>query len=131
MSGRSTTSRLRVGALLIGGLIAFAAVVEGVSLWVRAVSAPKVEGENAVNTDPMMSWANVPKITEAKAREIAIKEVKQREGWSGKATHTDREGLHWYVIVVHEPASNDYRILDVDGTNGKVDDYRVAKTEKP
>jgi hypothetical protein len=60
-------TRLRVAALLLCGL-AFAAVVEGVAMWLRAGTAPEVTGENAVNTDPTMTWDRFQKVSEAQAR---------------------------------------------------------------
>jgi hypothetical protein len=132
MSDHSTMSRLRVAALLICGLIAFAAVVEGVAIWLRAGTAPEVEGENAVNTDPTMTWDRFQKVSEAQARQIAFKEVKQREGWSGTITQAELGEFGWEVAVRREPdASDDYRVVGVDAKTGAIGDYRTVKPKKP
>jgi hypothetical protein len=132
MSDRSTTSRLRVSALVIAGMITFAAVVEGVSILVRAVSAPEIEAENAVNTDPTMTWDRFQKVSEGQAGQIAFKEVKQREGWSGTITAAVLGEFGWVVTVGHKPdASHDYRVVGVDAKTGAVGDYRTVTPKKP
>jgi hypothetical protein len=57
MSDRSTMSRLRAAALLICGLLAFAAVVEGVAIWLRAGTAPEVESVESVDA-ANLRWLN-------------------------------------------------------------------------
>jgi hypothetical protein len=127
MSDRSGRTAVEVAIFLLVALIAFAGLVEGVASWLRAVSAPAVEGANAVNTDPPTTWENMPKVLETKARQIAIKEVNQREGWFGKVTQAERGEFQWEIVVGHEPdVTHDYRIVEVDTDTGKVADYRTV-----
>jgi hypothetical protein len=124
-SGRTA---VEVALFLLVALIMFAGLVEGVANWLRAGSAPMVEGANAVNTDPLLTWENMPKVLERKARQIAIKEVNQREGWVGTVTQAERGEFHWCVTVGREPnVSRDYRIVAIDADTGKVADYERSK----
>jgi len=132
MRDRSDRSAVQVALWLAAGLIAFAGLVEGVASWLRAVSAPEVTGANAVNTDPTFSWKLLPKVVEARARQIAIEEVKKREGWFGKVTAADREGWQWFITVGREPdVSHDYRIVSIDGDSGTVSNYRRSDAKSP
>jgi len=130
MSDRSGKSKVRLAVLLMGvALILFTAMI---ATWMRAVSAPEVEGENAVNTDPTMTWDRFQKVSEGQARQIAFKEVKQREGWSGTITQAELGEFGWEVAVRHEPdASHDYRVVGVDAKTGAIGDYRTVKPKKP
>ncbi|HEV8002755.1 MAG TPA: hypothetical protein VGP63_22910 [Planctomycetaceae bacterium] len=132
MGDHPTMSRLRIAKLLICGLIVFAAVVEGVAIWLRAGTAPEVEGVNAVNTDPTMTWDRFQKVSEAQAGQIAFKEVNQREGWSGAITQAELGEFGWDVTVRHEhDASHDYRVVGVDAKTGAIGDYRTVNPKKP
>jgi hypothetical protein len=128
----SFATRVRVAALLVAALTAFAVLVGAFGAWVRWATAPEISGENAVSIDPLMNWANVPRVSESEAAKIAVAEVKKREGWSGKFTHADREGFRWYLIVRHEPnVPHDYRVVEINGSDGKVLDVSVLKTDQP
>jgi hypothetical protein len=130
MSDRSGKWKIRLAALLIAvALILFTALIAN---WMRAVSAPEVECENAVNTDPTMTWDRFQKVSEAQARQIAFKEVKQREGWSGTITEAELGEFGWVVTVGHEPnASHDSIVVGVDARTGAIGDYRTVKPKKP
>jgi hypothetical protein len=101
----------------------------------RAASAPEVVGENAVNTDPLMTWENVfpqPKVPEAKARDVAVKEVKQREGWAGQTDAPSREGSYWYFAVRRKPgATKDWRYVTVSSDTGQIVSYEVRTDPLP
>ena len=132
MSERSGRSRIEVTILLGLALIVFAGLVQGLASWLTAVSAPEAEGANAVNTDPLPTWQNILTVNETKARQLAFKEVKQREGWLGTVTQAELDEMGWSVTVGHEPdVSHDYRIVEVDAQSGKVLDYRTTKPQAP
>ncbi|HET6326224.1 MAG TPA: PepSY domain-containing protein [Planctomycetaceae bacterium] len=126
MSNRRGTSRVQVAILLGAALIVFAGLVEGIGSWLSAVSAPHVEGAHAVNTDPVMTWQNMPKISEGKARQIAMREVNQREGWVGIISKSERGELSWGIEVGHQGGvSHDYRYVAVDSNTGAVVSYQT------
>ena len=127
MSNRRGASRVQVAVLLGAALIAFAALVEGIASWLSAVSAPVIEGDmNAVNTDPLLTWENMPKVSETKARQIAMQEVKQREGWVGTISKSERGESSWGIEVGHEGAvAHDYRFVAVDSSTGAVVSYQT------
>ena len=109
-------SNARVAALLLAALIAFAAMVWGIGVWVRAANRPQV--------------FDVLPIPESDAAKIAIDEVKKREGWSGFVDKppAEQEGTFWFVAVWRIPPSQlrfykDQRWVVVDGETGQVLKY--------
>jgi|HubBroStandDraft_6_1064221.scaffolds.fasta_scaffold878916_1 hypothetical protein len=65
------------------------------------------------------------------AAQIAIAEVKKREGWTGKADPPEREGYWWYVHVWREPRSPEgTRTVVVHSQDGHICDY-WARNERP
>ncbi|HEV8000836.1 MAG TPA: PepSY domain-containing protein [Planctomycetaceae bacterium] len=127
MSNRRGASRVQVAILLGAALIVFAGLVEGIASWLSAVSAPVIEGDmKAVNTDPLLTWENMPKISETKARQIAMQEVKHREGWVGTISKSERGELGWDIEIGHEGGvAHDYRFVAVDSTTGAVVSYQT------
>jgi hypothetical protein len=128
-------SKIRVAVLLLASLSAFAALVEGMAIWLRAGTAPEAYGANAVNTDPRMTWENLfpqPKVPRAKAGEIAIAEVKRREGWAGQVDAPTWEGSYWFVVVRRKPgAAKDWRYLTVHNNTGQIISYEVRTDPLP
>jgi hypothetical protein len=100
------------------------AAMIGAIVWLRAPTPPIAERDG----DPR--WRNkygphddiaTPGILSAeKAREIAVAEVKNREGWLGTAGVVSQEGLHYYVTVRGEFK----RAVTIDGRTRKVEEYR-------
>jgi hypothetical protein len=62
--------------------------------------------------------------------QIALAEVKRREGWSGKADQPSAEGDLWYVVVRRKAgATTDWRCITLR-TDGKIINYEV-RTDPP
>jgi hypothetical protein len=124
---RSTKFRI---ALFVTLALPIAAI--GIVLRIDQPFKEEPTGENAVNTDPTMTWDRFQKVAETQARQIAFKEVKRREGWSGTITEAELGEFGWIVTVGHEPdASHDYRVVGVDAKTGAIGDYRTVKPKKP
>ncbi len=131
MSNRRRTSRVQVAILSGAALIVLAGLVEGVASWLSAVSAPDVELAHAVNTDPLRTWENMPKFSEGKARQIAMKEVNEREGWVGIISKSERGESGWEIEIGHPDGGlRDYRYVAVDSDTGVVVSYQT-KTVTP
>jgi hypothetical protein len=108
--------------------------IAGIGIVLRIDQPFKEEptGENAVNTDPTMTWDRFQKVSEARARQIAFKEVTQREGWSGTITQAELGEFGWEVTVRREAdASHDYRVVEVDAKTGAIGDYRTVNPKTP
>jgi hypothetical protein len=111
-SGRRLAVYMAIGTL-IGGLCLWAC-------WWICVSQP---------VDPATASFLPPK-SDAKARRIALEEVKRREGWSGKVLEASPEGYTWYMLVERQTNSRsgtpELRSMAVCGHTGKVWDYQDA-----
>jgi Peptidase propeptide and YPEB domain len=107
--------------------------IAGIGIVLRIDQPFKEEptGENVVNTDPT-TWDRFQKVSEARARQIAFKEVTQREGWSGTITQAELGEFGWEVTVRREAdASHDYRVVEVDAKTGAIGDYRTVNPKTP
>jgi fumarate reductase subunit C len=128
------SERLSVSARgRIVALIAFTLLAGAFAAWLRFSGRDDVWGKDLNYSVPVIpNQNNEPPLLEAEAAKIAIAEIKAREGWTGKFTHAEREGFRWYIIVRHEPnVPHDYRVVEVHGTDGKVLDVGVLKTDAP
>jgi hypothetical protein len=123
----SVSATVRIAALLVAALIVFGALLA------RGWLAPDVWDRDLNATVPILpDLNNEPPLSQAEATRIAIEEIKKREGWTGKFTHSEREGFRWYITIRHEPnVPHDYRIVEVHGTDGKVLSLGVLKTDAP
>ena len=120
-AGKSTAA---VGLAL---LVAFLTLVGLFAHWLRISSSPEIDakgpGMPALLEPPYMP-ALAEQVPRAKAAQIAIAEVKRREGWSGKADAPEREGHWWYVTVWREPKSPESsRQVVVHSQDGHICDY--------
>jgi hypothetical protein len=123
----SVSTKLRIAALLVAALTVFAVLVGVIADWLRRGTAPEVWGENVVNTYPTN-----PMLSEKEAAQIAIAEIKKREGWSGIFTHAERDAFWWNVVIRHEPnVPGNYRVVEIDALDRNVQNVRMAKTDDP
>src|ERR1700693_5400006 len=69
-----------------------------------------------------------PLLSVARITQIAIEEVKKREGWYGKADPPKAELSLWFVTVRRGPKStDDWSDVVVEGYDGSVVEYRNRK----
>jgi hypothetical protein len=90
-----------------------------------------VSPENDI-PEPGLPQPTFPFVQPARAREIAIKEVKKREGWAGKA---DRpiilDGACWFVYVWRGPRSpKGEREVAIDASDGRIMSYEAESLDK-
>lgn len=99
----------------VAGLIA---VLLGlVAVWFSASSSPRVPEPCPAPRGPLVSCAH--------AESIALREVRRRECWLGKAD-TGVDGNRWYVRISGDPRSQDnMRIVIVDTDDGHIVDYQL------
>jgi hypothetical protein len=80
--------------------------------------------------DPRHALVAVRLISLDKAAQIAIAEVKRREGWAGKSDEPSREDTFFYVAVRRKLGpTSDWRYLTIEGETGKVLYYN-ARTDR-
>jgi hypothetical protein len=97
------------------------------AVWLRVCSYPQVVTLVTLKrSEPRFPTPSrlPPQIPMDKVADIAVEEVKKREGWTGNANTPDREGFTWYVHVSEPGKSGRQRTVAIESTTGEVLEYR-------
>jgi hypothetical protein len=111
----------------LGVLSLMMLLISVMAFWFSASVSP----ENDI-PEPGLPQPTFPFVQPGRAREIAIKEVKMREGWAGKA---DRpiilDGAYWFVYVWRGPRSpNGEREVAIDASDGRIMSYEAESLDQ-
>jgi hypothetical protein len=118
-------SRIRLAVLLVTTLTTFAALVAAISCWLRASIRPENDP-----TDSELPAPTFPFVPVARAKRIAIDEVKRREGWSGKTSDPLIDGAYWFVYVRSQRKSQGEREVMIDAYDGRLMSYQVLSEKE-